>query len=199
MSNRIKLLLLLGLLMAPVPAALAMWYWQIGIPEARVAHGELVPDIPPLSQWALTPAPALQDGRWHLLYRCAAEPCDLDDSLWRLHRTLGRDAPRLQRWQLSGTQPQSEPAESAAGENTLPPGGQRLVWQAPAALTQDIWLADPQGNIVLAYSADSSTKDILRDVRYLFRRNPLSSMQAETLALQSAGHNSHLLPEERYE
>ncbi len=189
MSNRVKLLLLLGLLMAPVPAALAMWYWQIGIPEARVAHGELVPDIPPLSQWALTPALVLQDGRWHLLYRCAAEPCDLDDSLWRLHRTLGRDAPRLQRWQLSSTQ----------AKNTLPPGGQRLVWQVPAALTQDIWLADPQGNIVLAYSADSSIKDILRDVRYLFRRNPLSSMQAETLALQSAGHNSHFQPEERHE
>ena len=188
-KNRVKLLLLLTLLFAPVPAALAMWYWQIGIPEARVAHGDLVGDTPPLSQWALSPAPDLQAGRWHLLYRCETQPCAQDDTLWRLHRTLGRDAPRLVRWQLNT-------AAASAADALLPPGGKRLRWQPPAGLKHTIWLADPQGNVVLAYNADNSTKDILQDVRYLLRRNPLSSLQAEVLALQSAGHNAQAMPKE---
>ncbi|MDR9467017.1 hypothetical protein [Marinospirillum sp.] len=161
MSNRIKLLLLMLLMAAPVMASWGMHFFQVGIPEERTARGDLLPDLPPLQEWPL----AWQaDGHWWLVMAATPDcgkPCsEQADKLWRIHRALGREADRVYRLR-------------AGGEDALP-GEEAQAWQATPPWTMsggDTWIVDPQGKVVLAYDADAPPEDVHRDLMRLLRVN----------------------------
>lgn len=161
MSNRIKLLLLMLLMGAPVMASWGMHLFQVGIPEERTARGELLPDLPPLQEWPLAWE---ADGRWWLVMASTpecGEPCAKQaDKLWRIHRALGREAARVYRLR-------------AGGQDALP-GEQALVWQQEPPWSMaggDTWIVDPQGRVVLSYSVDAPPEDVHRDLMRLLRVN----------------------------
>ncbi|SFC40153.1 hypothetical protein SAMN05660443_2527 [Marinospirillum celere] len=161
MSNRIKLLLLMILMAAPVMASWSMHLFKVGIPEQQTAKGDLLPELPPLAEW---PLDWQADGRWWLVMaadqECAAVCDQQADKLWRIHRALGREAERVFRLRAGGDD--ALPGEVAEAWTGLPPEG---VEPGKA------WIVDPQGQVVLAYQADVEPGDIHRDLMRLLRIN----------------------------
>lgn len=159
---RLKLLALMAIFALPMLAAWVMVFWGVGIPEERTAHGELTPDIPVLAEWPLTKqADPLVEGDWVLAFDCG-ERCEaLTDQWWRVHRALGREAPRVSRLRIGGH------AEALPGE--------RIVqWSnVPQWRTADtLWILDPTGQPVLAYAHDADPSEVLDDLNQLLRMNP---------------------------
>jgi hypothetical protein len=160
--QRLKLLALIALFAVPVVTAWAMVEWRIGIPDQRTAHGELAPEISALAQWPLAePRQAPPPGHWVLAFDCSRHCAALADQWWRLHRALGREAPRVSRLRIGGEAP-ALPGETLAQWAAIPD------WQAPGRL----WLLDPHGTPVLAYAAEVDARDVLDDIRHLLRMNP---------------------------
>ncbi|QJQ96720.1 MULTISPECIES: hypothetical protein [Halomonadaceae] len=163
--QRLKLAALIALFAAPMLAAWAMVEWRVGIPEQRLAHGELQPDIPPLAEWPLAEPPVQETGDWLMVFDCSV-PCDAHaDQWWRLHRALGREAPRISRLRID--------ADEEASKETLP-GESNALWSArPAWLDAgQLWVFDPHGQPVLSYAANTDPRDILRDIGRLLKMNP---------------------------
>ncbi|MFO8046155.1 MAG: hypothetical protein R6U30_09815 [Halomonas sp.] len=161
-ASRLKVLALISLFALPLLVAWAMLTWQVGIPEQRTAHGHLAPDIPALSAWPMDDehAPALA-GVWVLAFDCGARCDALSDQWWRLHRALGREAPRVGRLRVGGE------AEALPGERVAQWVG-RPAWHA----SDHLWVLDPRGVPVLAYGPEVSPRDVLDDVNRLLRMNP---------------------------
>ena len=184
--NRLKLALLLLVLSTPMTAAWALFQWPELIPENRVAHGKLLPDVANLYQWSAQnfeqQDPAGQ--YWKLVQICTVE-CR-EDIYWRVHRALGRDAERLSRWRLG-----------AAGQPEKLPG--EVIVQTDLDAFADfvpqqysLLIADPQGHVVLAYSSPIVEKEVLKDLRYLLRRNPAKpSYFVEQPNIVSGGQDDH--------
>lgn len=176
--DKLKLLLLLAILFFPVPLAWSMWYWKVGVPNESVVHGELMPQDSNIRYWPLsypnTTGSAMsqsQNQRWYLIFRCPAEDesCLLRDQFWRMHRALGREAIRVQRWFLL---PESQmhsaevkfKGEQLAFLNNVP---------EPFDIKQyRVWLADPQGRVVISYGGTIIVDNVFDDLRHLLKRNP---------------------------
>ncbi|WP_163557519.1 hypothetical protein [Halomonas sp. NO4] len=160
--QRLKLLALIAIFAAPMLVAWGMVEWRVGIPDQRTAHGELTPEVPPLGQWPLTdPSQALPEGDWILAFDCS-RACDaLADQWWRLHRALGREAPRVSRLRVGGD------AAALPGE-MVAQWAERPNWLSPGRL----WVLDPRGEPVLAYADRVEARDVLDDVNQLLRMNP---------------------------
>lgn len=156
---RLKVLALIAMFGLPPLLAWTMVNWQVGIPDERTAHGELVPDIPPLSEWPIDGSH--DEGTWVLAFDCAERCETLSDQWWRLHRALGREAPRVSRLRVGG-------------DADLLPGEQMTQWQqVPEWRSADrLWVLDPQGHPVLGYGPDADARDVLDDVNRLLRMNP---------------------------
>ncbi|EWG99270.1 hypothetical protein [Halomonas sp. BC04] len=160
--QRFKLLALIAIFAIPVATAWIMVEWRIGIPEQRTAHGELAPAVPPLAEWPLVePLDALEPGDWVLAFDCSTECEVLSDQWWRLHRALGREAPRVSRLRIGGDQP-ALPGESVAQWAQTP------EWLSPGR----VWLVDPRGEAVLTYSREVELRDVMDDISHLLRMNP---------------------------
>ncbi|RDB43214.1 hypothetical protein DU490_09335 [Halomonas sp. DQ26W] len=160
--QRFKLLALIAIFAIPVITAWVMVEWRIGIPDQRTAHGELAPQVPPLAHWPLAePRQALEAGDWILAFDCSID-CDVHaDQWWRLHRAMGREAPRISRLRIGGHGP-ALPGESLAQWAKVP------EWQSPGR----VWLLDPRGDAVLTYTSGVEPRDVLDDVNHLLRMNP---------------------------
>ncbi|APX93148.1 hypothetical protein BWR19_09510 [Halomonas sp. 1513] len=160
-KQRMKLLALILLFAVPMVSAWVMVEFRIGIPDERTAHGELNPDVPRLASWPLVePRPPIEHGDWVLAFDCEGG-CEAEaDQWWRLHRALGREAPRVTRLRLG-------PADEAL------PGEVLGEWQEPPAWRDSgqLWLLDPQGQPVLGYSAGVDPQDVLADLSHLLRMN----------------------------
>lgn len=159
--QRMKLLALIMLFVAPLVSAWMMVEFRVAIPTESTAHGELSPDVPRLSGWPLRgPSPAIGHGDWVLAFDCPGD-CETEaDQWWRLHRALGREAPRLTRLRV-GEASEALPGEVLAEWQTLPP------WHSSGQL----WLLDPQGQVVLSYASDTDPQAVLTDVGHLLRVN----------------------------
>ena len=171
-SDKAKLILLLTLLMCPVPIAWGMWYWHIGLPQKTVAHGQILPEIDNIRDWPLI-KPIHQNTRhnWYLIFRCQPQipDCQLRDEMWRLHRALGREAIRVQRWYLMSENTEDPIAGQLLGEQVA------LLYAAVSAEDLGdyvIWLADPEGHVVVSYGGEIQIDQVFDDLRYLLRRNP---------------------------
>lgn len=165
--QRFKLLALIAIFALPVIAAWVMVQWRIGIPEQRTAHGELAPDVPQLAQWPLVElTDSLDEGDWVLAFDCSVACAENADRWWRLHRALGREAPRVTRLRIGGAG-ETLPGELLPGEI----GAQWLDvpdWQAPG----QVWLLDPRGQVVLTYGREVGERDVMDDLSHLLRMNP---------------------------
>lgn len=165
---RFKLLALLAAFVLPLLVAWVMVTWRIGIPEQRTAHGELVPDVPALSQWPLArPHGPVEGGDWVLAFDCAGDCEALADQWWRLHRALGSEAHRVSRLRIGG-EGQALPGEVVAEWISLP------AWHRPGQL----WVLDPRGEAVLGYSSGVEARDVLDDVNKLLRMNPEAAVKS---------------------
>lgn len=160
--GRLKLVALLLFLSLPVLVATVMALWRVGIPEGRTAQGELAPEIPVLADWPLaTPMAASVSGDWVLAFDCGQRCAELSDQWWRLHRALGREAPRVSRLRVGGQ------AEALPGE-VVARWAERPSWLEPDRL----WLLDPHGQPVLGYPADVDPYAVKEDLGRLLRMNP---------------------------
>ncbi|MFC3285395.1 hypothetical protein [Litchfieldella rifensis] len=160
--QRWKLIALIAVFVAPLATAWVMVEWRLGVPEERTAHGELNPDVPPLAQWPLRDAPhVLEAGDWVMAFDCPPSCDALADQWWRLHRALGREAPRVTRLRI--------------GDAATPLPGEVLgQWQEAPDWQSDgqLWLLDPRGKVVLSYTAGAEPDDVLDDLNRLLRMNP---------------------------
>ncbi len=159
--SRLKVLALMALFALPLLTAWSMITFRFGIPEQRTAHGELAPELPRLSAWPLEETPVELDGGWVLAFDCGTRCEALADQWWRLHRALGREAPRVQRLRVGG-EAAALPGEAVAAWRETP------AWHAP----DHLWVLDPQGHPVLAYGPEVAPRDVLDDVNRLLRMNP---------------------------
>ncbi|WP_227369608.1 hypothetical protein [Halomonas sp. M20] len=165
LRQKLKLIALIILFAGPLITAWAMVEWRVGIPDERVAHGQLMPQLPVLSQWPLEKASAGvdEDDRddWILAYDCQDKCAEVADHLWRLHRALGREAPRVSRLRLGG---KADPL----------PGEQVAQWRRQPAWSdgESVWLIDFEGRVIVRYDQQDDPREILKDIRRLLRMNP---------------------------
>lgn len=160
--QRIKLILIFAIFAAPMVAAWGMVKWGVGIPDRHTAHGEVEVQLPPLNEWPLTVNGDASDDTWTLAFDCSLQCEQRMDEFWRLHRALGREAPRLSRLRIGGD------LEELPGEVSS-------QWRQAPAWYEDnnVWLLDPFGRPALSFNANVPTADILDDIRHLFKVNPL--------------------------
>ncbi|EPC04318.1 hypothetical protein L861_03080 [Litchfieldella anticariensis FP35 = DSM 16096] len=167
--QRFKLLALMAVFAMPLLIAWVMVEWRVGIPEQRTAHGELEPNIPPLLEWPLRePRPEHEEGDWILAFDCSTACEERADRWWRLHRALGREAPRLTRLRI-GAANGPLPGEILGQWDEVP------TWQRDGQL----WLLDPRGEVVLGYTGDVDPGKVLDDINHLLRINSDNPMEAE--------------------
>lgn len=160
--QRWKLIALIAVFAAPLATAWVMVEWRLGIPEERTAHGELNPDVPRLAQWPLRdPVPTPESGDWVMAFDCPSSCDALADQWWRLHRALGREAPRVTRLRIGN-------AEAPLPGEILGQWQEAPDWQRDGQL----WLLDPEGEVVLSYSVGAEPDDVLDDLSRLLRMNP---------------------------
>ncbi|MFP4137991.1 MAG: hypothetical protein ACLFSR_06505 [Halomonas sp.] len=166
--GHLKLVALLLFLSLPVLVATVMALARVGIPEGRTANGELGPEVPALAEWPLTTSveETLADD-WVLAYDCGERCAELGDQWWRLHRALGREAPRVTRLRLGG-------------DGDALPGEAVARWrERPAWAEGDrLWLLDPRGLPVLSYGAEADPYAVKEDLGRLLRMNPEAPWEA---------------------
>ena len=158
--QRLKLLFIFVIFAAPMITAWGMVELRIGLPERHTAHGDIDPPLPMLDEWPLIPHVDSRQGEWTLAFDCSRACAQRKDELWRLHRALGRDAPRLRRLRIGGDS-QPLPGELTSEWARMP------LWQKENV----VWLLDPAGRPALAYNHAAKTKDILEDIQHLFEVN----------------------------
>ena len=159
--QRLKLILIFAIFAAPMVAAWGMVEFRIGIPDQHTAHGKVDVELPVLDEWPLTTVAVNDPEAWILAFDCAQQCEQRKDELWRLHRALGREAPRLTRLRIGGN-PEPLPGEMTSEWQQLPP------WRED----NSVWLLDPMGRPALAFDANVATKYVLDDIQHLLKVNP---------------------------
>lgn len=159
--QRLKLMLIFAIFSAPMIAAWGMVELRIGIPERHTAHGDVDLTLPMLDEWPLTTVAENNEDEWILAFDCTQKCQARQDELWRLHRALGREAPRLKRLRIGGS-PELLPGEMASEWQRLP------TWHKE----NSVWLLDPLGRPALAFDQNVATKYVLDDIQHLFKVNP---------------------------
>ncbi len=159
--QRLKLMLIFVIFAAPMLAAWGMVELRIGIPDRHTAHGEVDLTLPILDEWPLTTLADNEEETWILAFDCTKECEARQDELWRLHRALGREAPRLKRLRIGGSV-ELLPGEVVSEWQHLPP------WHKE----NSVWLLDPMGRPALAFNQSVATKYVLDDIQHLFKVNP---------------------------
>ncbi len=151
--------------------AVALYLGGWGATLETRAEGRLLPAGLSVSLLGITPD-RLQ-GHWALLVLApeCAELCRtrLEQSA-QVQRALGRELPRLRRWLLTAAptdypQAQDLPPLSEGYLAEIPVPLQALV----AASEPLILLADPLGNLVLAYGWEDGGRALLKDLKRLLR------------------------------
>lgn len=159
--QRLKLILIFMIFAAPVVAAWGMVELRVGIPDRHTAHGDVDLELPMLNDWPLIMPPVSKQDEWTLAFDCTRQCEKRKDELWRLHRALGRDAPRIRRLRIGGDA-QALPGEVTGEWRQLP------SWREENA----VWLLDPMGRPALAFDATVATKYVLDDIQHLLKVNP---------------------------
>jgi hypothetical protein len=159
--QRIKLILIFVVFAAPMVAAWGMVELRIGIPGQNTAHGKVNLELPMLNEWPLTTSAVNGQDEWILAFDCSQECDKRKDEFWRLHRALGREAPRLKRLRIGGD-PQPLPGEVISEWQHLP------SWREE----NSVWVLDPLGRPALAFDPSVETKHVLNDIQHLLKVNP---------------------------
>ena len=192
-SGRIKLVAILGAFMGPFLLAIMMYvYYRDGGDLETSNHGELVWPAIPLKAFIHADMRnanriinlAALGGRWTLVYPQlgdCTEVCQQNTYHMRqIHRSLGKEAHRLQRLLLSN--PESGVLEFIVDNyprlwvaNIHSSGGIDLPSQLTAAAKalaprQDsFYLVDPLGNVMMRFSSQQNPKGVLKDIKKALR------------------------------
>jgi len=180
-SSRRKLVLLAAIAFVPLFIAYGLFFfapdWK---PEGTKNHGQLIQ--PPLDATELE-TPTRQ---WSLLVMSGPE-CDArcSERLYltrQIHTALGKDADRLvRRWvrstpvnpsnwaSLKAEHPDLEPWISETLERTLSDYASAEL----SGMRVHVFLADPLGNIMMAYPESEVGKPLLEDLRLLLKLSKL--------------------------
>ena len=114
------------------------------------------------------------EGHWTLVFY-AGQSCDLEceAALFKARQTrlaLGRDAPRIHRVYLEAS-PAAHPGERLIREHpgmTVARLGANPAGFA-ALPTQQLYLVDPMGNLVLGYDDSATAKGLMKDLKRLLK------------------------------
>ncbi|MGI9309424.1 MAG: hypothetical protein ACR2P6_09185 [Gammaproteobacteria bacterium] len=181
-SGRRSLLLLALLFFGPLAAAMFLYYSDVGWrPAATVERGLLLQPAVQLPETTLgeaqPPSEVLQlRGRWGLLY-VAAEDCDAlcQDALTTMRQVrlaLGKDMGRIMRVLFV---PQASPALASLFEEhpgiTVSPRSESADLQdlIGTPLAGELFISDPQGNLVMRFPPGTSIEDIHADLKHLLK------------------------------
>ena len=183
MNDKLKLLALILAFFSPLFLAMLMYFnpqW-FTLPGGG-HHGELIDPAQPLvafeaSSRADRALPAnLLRGRWTLLYWSGAD-CDLacEADLFKMRQvrlSLGRDLERVQTVYLAekpGSLPERlldrYPQLTAAQLES----GSAFAIQLAAYPQNNMYVVDPLGNLMMRYSADAASKNMLKDLKKLLK------------------------------
>jgi hypothetical protein len=173
---QLRFLLFFGF--APVIAAWFIVGTGWGIPEGMVNHGEL------MEPGLIVPkgVTELQNGRWGLVLigdDCGSTCKEQLILMQQVHKALGKEFGRLQSiWFKNRDQELFPAVKTGSVAEGMPDDVTEQVsrWLAEHQLpTNDysIWLIDPLGNLVLRFSPGTDGKDILTDIRFLFKASKI--------------------------
>lgn len=162
-----------------------IWFYNVDAfrPGGSVANGDLIQPVRVLGEFSFPRidvdgevTDASLHGRWAMVY-VGGPVCEEDcrQSLYEMrqvHTALGRDAVRMQRVSLMVGA--SKLADSAFFQAEHP--GLIMASVASTAPILEnfdqpgrIYLVDPLGNLMMSYPADASGRDLLDDLKRLFR------------------------------
>ena len=191
-SNRIKLLVIMGLFALPVIVA-SLWHansdsWR---PAGTTNYGELIIPARPLAAFSMPgiDGVAITErfllGRWTLVYigsaDCAAACQTSLYNIRQLRTALNEKMDRVQRlWVLSDastTPPSSTLLNEHPGLKVAQPDtatlnlllAQFASEDTSVPVTERVYLVDPQGNLMMRYPADANPKGILKDIQRLLK------------------------------
>lgn len=181
--QRLKLFAVLLVCASPVIASYLAYY--VFPPVGRTNYGELIQPqrpVPELSLKALDGAPESWKpllGQWVLLQvDSGACPTACPDKLYALrqHRTMtGKERDRIERVWLITDQAQPEAKVLEGYEGTFvwrvdaQQLGQWLVAEPGHALTDYVFMIDPQGNLMMRFPANGDPRRIHKDIARLLR------------------------------
>ena len=180
---RLKLLLLAVLFFAPVIGAIGIFFYAPEWFAGRVNYGTLVSPARPVPQFGLVDtagvaAPTTLLGKWSLVYLAGAacdEPCGARLLLTRQVRlALNEKRVRVQRVYVA---PDAAAAVRAKAELSVEhPDLVVVVGAGPAAKDffqptdpQALYLLDPLGNWLMAYTGAVEHRGLHRDLKKLLR------------------------------
>lgn len=172
---------------APVVAAYALFFLGI-TPPAYSNKGELLDPIIDVESFALSDdsnnvlgRDAITEHKWHMMYFVGSS-CDdaCNQSLYNMRQiniAAGKYANRLQRLLVHLEAPAEEFQALVAKEypqarhvnanaETIAAALQEV---GPQFRANEIYIMDPLGNIMLRYTQEQSYKDILHDLKKLFK------------------------------
>lgn len=164
--NYLTLWLIVGLLLLPfaIAGGLYLGGWQ---PARSVEHGRLLDPPQPLPPEVLR-STAANKGKWLMLLSvpgtCAADCNRRLDEMRRIQVALNKDMRRLARVVLSD-QP-DDPALLAT--QRLQPDLLRVAG-TPADSGTRLYIADPQGRLIMDYPPEANARDIRADLERLLK------------------------------
>jgi cytochrome oxidase Cu insertion factor (SCO1/SenC/PrrC family) len=142
------------------PMLLAVFLYFSGYsPSNSGQRGELLPPGVTLSDWELLDLAGEKrdaNGQWQLLLISKA-PCVDRCTYWQktlpqVNQALGKDRDRVTWSLVAGSIKQKKPSSVQLPQHE-----------------NVIWLADPNGNLVLQYSLEQTPKDLLKDLKRLLK------------------------------
>ena len=180
-KSRVFLLTLIAIVAVPFLLATLMYQFQLFVPTGRTNHGELI--LPPkqIINLQLNGAAALgsKDRKWSLFY-IAEENC-LENCLNRLylmrqvHTALGKESGRMSTHLITRKfTPDDKFLQQLKLQfpnmtlNSIDPLNRELS-DLKQLSEHQIFLADPNGNIMMYFSEQLSGKLILTDLKKLLR------------------------------
>ena len=172
--GRWQLILLLLVAIGPMILATAMYQWRFWVPDARNYHGDLIGDG---SQLADIGVQGAAQERWQLLVTtpgdCADDCRQLVYTARQIHIGLNRDATRAAHG-LAVARPLAADYDEQL-QREYPQLGRysldtlRYQKAAPAGEGAQLWIVDPNGNLVLRYDGQVPGKRVLDDLRHLLK------------------------------
>jgi hypothetical protein len=167
---------LVGLVcLGPFAAALLLFYGPWGVawlPQLPGSRELLTAPLPLPPAWRAEADPGAVPA-WQLIY-ARMGPCEQQCSqhlgrLLQVQLALGRDREHVQRvvWHV-GTLPQLEDAALVARSLDDAPGREVVAALGAERMADGrIFVANPEGSVILAYPADVEQKELLRDLKRL--------------------------------
>lgn len=178
--GRLLLVLLALLFLGPLGIAAFLYYGPQGWgPAGSTANGELLAPVVTLPPAALptasgeTTAPDFMRGKWSLVY---VQPGDCEAGCQRnlikirqIRLAIGAEADRVQRVYLYGGRPPSAGWLDTGHEGLITGalGADPLFDAALPDTGERLYIADPLGNLVLAYPPDTGPGPIHDDLEHL--------------------------------